>query len=220
MPVSASKALYRARESGDPIPLHGALMEVESRGARFRSGFLVLIAGASNSGKSSLAEFIVAEAGVPTLYFSADQDAWTTMTKFGGILTDRPSLQVGEELAREGGMDAYRDILKGSPVQFVFDSNPSLEDIALEIDAYVETWDAYPKIILIDNIVNIESEGDASGDQFIVSECHGLARRTKACVVLLAHVKEGDPKRNPSWPPKKPELLNQIQRLPDLIITV
>jgi hypothetical protein len=219
MPISAVKALYRAKESGEAIPLPGALHAVEERGGRFRRGHVVLIGGASNSGKSSLAMFISAESNVPALYFAADQDAWTTVTKFGAILSDRPSLDVAKDLAQDD--TRYRELLSDSRVHFVFDSNPTLADIELEIDAFVEIWDAYPDFIFIDNLVNIQGRsGEAGDDQFIVSECHGLARRTKSCVVLLVHVKEGDSKRNASWPPKKPDLLNQIQRLPDLIITV
>lgn len=222
MPVSALKALHRAKETGEPIPLPGALHEVEQRGGRFRTGHVVVIAGASNSGKSSLALFIAGESGVPTMYFSADQDPWLSITKLAGILSDVPSLDVARDLA--AGDDAtlrYRELLAGSPVHFVFDPSPTLEDIYLEVDAYVEVWDRFPPLIFVDNLVNIAGRsGEAGDDQYIVSECHALARRTKSCVVLLAHVREGDPRRDPSWPPKKPELLNQIQRLPDLILSV
>lgn len=219
MPISAVKALYRAKESGEAIDLPPAFRSVEERGGRFRRGHVVLIGGASNSGKSSVAMNIAAESNVPALYFAADQDAWTTVTKFGAILSDRPSLDVARDLAQDDSQ--YRELLAASNVHFVFDSNPTLEDIQLEIDAFVEVWDCFPDFIFIDNLVNIQGRsGDAGDDQYIVSECHAMARRTKACVVVLVHVKEGDSKRNASWPPKKPDLLNQIQRLPDLIITV
>src|SRR5574337_1312075 len=144
MPISAVKALSKAKESGEQIPLPGALHEVENRGGRLRSGFVVVIAGASNSGKSSLAQFIATETNLPTLYFAADQDAWQTMSKMGAILTDRPSIEVGQQLLTDNTL--YRELLATSKVHYVFDSNPSLEDIGLEVDAFVEVWDEYPRL--------------------------------------------------------------------------
>lgn len=220
MPVSATKALYKAAESGEPLPVPGVLSEIERRGGVFRKGHLVMIAAASNSGKSSFAEWLTAEANVETLYFSADQDPWTTTTKLAALLSGQTTHAVAEALTEGGDGEAYfNSVLEESKLHFVFDSNPSLEDIGQELDAYVDTWDEYPECIVIDNITNIDASGEHHDDQFITSELHGLARRTRACVIVLAHMKEGSVKDS-SMPLPKKDIYNQLHRYPDMILSV
>lgn len=185
-----------------------------------RRGHLSMIAGISNSGKSAFVEWLAAETNVPTLYFSADQDAWTSITRLGSILTGQATNAVAAAIAEDGpASDYYNTQLKDSNLHFVFDSNPSLEDVAAELDAYVDTWDMYPEMVVIDNLVNIEASGEHQDDMFIMSELHGLARRTGSHVCVLAHMKEGNVK-DPKMPPPKKDLYNQTQRYPDLIFSI
>src|SRR5690242_18069582 len=147
MPVAAKKALTKAAESGDPLPLPGALSEIERRGGRMRRGHLSMIAGISNSGKSAFVEWLAAETNVPTLYFSADQDAWTSVTGLGSVLTGQPTSAIAAAIAEDGpAADYYNSKMEDSNLHFVFDSNPSLEDIAAEITAFVDIWDGYPEL--------------------------------------------------------------------------
>lgn len=220
MPVAAYKALTKAAESGDPLPLPDFMSEIERRGGRWRRGQLSMIAGASGSGKSALAESIAALTNVPSLYFSADQDAWTSITRLGAILTGQPTNAVAAAIAEEGpAADYYNSQMEDSNLHFVFDSNPSLEDIAAELNAYVDTWDEFPELILLDNLVNIEASGEHHDDMFIMSELQGLAARTSAHVCVLAHMKEGSI-RDPKMPAAKKELYNQTQRFPYMILSV
>jgi hypothetical protein len=196
------------------------MSDIERRGGAFRRGHLSMIAGISNSGKSAFAQAIGIETPARTLYFAADQDEWTTSTRMSANVTGTPVNDVAAALA-EGG-DAgrfYEEQMDADGIRYCFDSNPSLEDIGLEIDAWVDTWDEYPDFILIDNLVNIEASGEHQDDMFIMSELHGLARRTKAHVCVLAHMKEGGVK-DPAMPAPKKDLYNQTQRYPDLILSV
>lgn len=219
MPVAATKALVKAAESGEPLPLPGALSEIVRRGGVFRKGHLVMIAAISNAGKSTFAEWLTAETNAPTLYFSADQDVWTTTTKLAATLSGQPTNAVAEALSGGEGQDYYNSVLESSNIQFSFDSNPSLEDIGAELSAYVDTWDEYPDCIVIDNLGNLDTAGEHQDDRWICSELHGLARRTKACVIVLIHMKETGVK-DPSMPLPKKEIYNQLHRDPDLILSV
>lgn len=221
MPVVAFKALSKAAETGDPLPLPGFMSEIERRGGRWRRGQLSMIAGASGSGKSALAESVAALTNVPSLYFSADQDAWTTTTRLASIITGDDKDTVGGAFSSGNGA-YYGGALAKSRISFCFDSNPTLADIGLELDAYVETWDEYPEVIVVDTLRNIsDSDSDKAGDLFIMKELHGLARRTKACVIVLAHLsmsglKEGEAVR----PRARSTLINKIDEMPDMILTV
>ena len=192
---------------------------VEQRGGVFRKGHLVMVAAIPNAGKSTFAEWLAANVAWPTLYFSADQDAWTSTTKLIAALTGEDANRVALNLNAGEGEGYYEDILEKSPIQFCFDSNPSLEDMGHEMDAYVETWDSYPDVIVVDNLVNIQGEGDKSSDMFILSELHGLARKTKACVVVLVHASEASTK-DPLRPPTRKDIINKLSVLPDMVLTV
>ena len=221
MPVLATKALVKAAESGDPLNLPACLGTVQSRGGVFRRGHLVLIGGIPNSGKSAFAEWLAEEVKAPAIYFSADQDPWTTTTRLASIITGDDKDTVGGAFSSGNGA-YYAGALSKSRISFCFDSNPTLADLGLELDAYVETWDEYPEVIVVDTLRNIsDSDSDKAGDLFIMKELHGLARRTKACVVVLAHLsmsglKEGEAVR----PRARSTLINKIDEMPDMILTV
>jgi molybdopterin-guanine dinucleotide biosynthesis protein len=221
MPVAATKALVKAAESGEALPLPDFMAEVVRRGGALRSGHMSMIAGISNSGKSAFIEAIAAMANVDTLYFSADQDAWTSITRLGGILTGHTVNSVAHALSEGGPAKDHIEMeLEDSRLHFVFDSNPSLEDVGLELDAYVDTWDEYPRLIVVDNLVNIDASGEHQSDLWITSELHGLARKTKSHVCVLTHAKEGPTAKAPHMPPSKADIYNQLQRYPDMILTI
>lgn len=193
---------------------------IEQRGGVFRKGHLVMIAAIPNAGKSAFAEWIAATVNLPALYFSADQDAWTSTTRLVSCVTGEETNAVATNLATGVGAGYYEDILAEQKIQFCFDSNPSLEDMGHELDAYVETWDSYPDVIVVDTLLNIsDGDGDKSSDQFILSELHGLARTTKACVIVLVHASEAGVK-DPHRPPPREKLINKVDALPDLVLMV
>jgi hypothetical protein len=125
------------------------------------------------------------------------------------------------EAALNGGPGEayYETLLEDSRIHFCFDGNPSLEDIESELNAYVDTFDSWPEVIVVDNLINVEGSGEYQEDQFIVRELHGLARTTGSCVILLAHASENAVK-DVSMPPSKKALINKVAKFPDLILTV
>lgn len=218
-PVLATQSLRKAAESGERLNLPLAMSVVEQRGGVLRRGHLAMIAGISNAGKSAFAEWLTAMTNLDTLYFSADQDPWTSTTRLAALLTGSTVENAALAIANEEGREAYDRALSSSRLSFCYDSNPSLEDIGLELDAYVETWDAYPDVIVVDNLVNVEGSGEMQEDQFIISELHSLARRTRSCVIVLAHCSEASTK-DPYSPPDRKSIINKLSKYPDLIYTV
>ena len=176
-----------------------------------------MVAGIPNSGKSAFAGTLAAQTNQPTLSYSADQDAWTSTTRLIASYTGEDTNQIGLNMS-SGSVD-YSGVLDRSKIQFCFDSNPTLEDINCELDAYVETWDEYPEVIVMDTLLNIAGSGEKQDDQYILGELHGIARRTKACVFVLVHASESNVK-DPTRPPPVKEVINKVNALPDLILTV
>lgn len=175
---------------------------------------MLMIAAVPNIGKSSFALYMLAkwaQQGVPSLVFSADQDEWTAMTKFTAAVTGMSFRQVQQSDCEEA--------VRGLPVWWCWDSSPSVEDISLEVDAWCETYDNWPEVILIDNLVNVEGSGDVQWDQAIVAQLHSLARVTKALVIVLVHASENEVKDR-AWPPGPKAIINKLSKLPETVITL
>ena len=217
MPVSATQALRKAAETGEPLPLPPAMARVVQAGGAFRRGHEVMIVGLPNAGKSAFAQWIAAQTNVPTLYFSADQDEFTASTRLAASLTGTPVGQIATAL-NIGEGTYFEQVLNQSNLKFCFDPTPSLEDIQLELDAYVDTWDDYPHMIVVDNLIDIDIAGPPDADHYILSELNALARKTRACVVVLAHGSEVTTKDN--HPPRMKDIHNKVSKKPQLILTV
>lgn len=164
------------------------------------------------------AQWYVTNMGIPTLYFCADSDSNTAITRLiaerTGYLTD----QIVEAL-ENGGEEYYERYLKDSQIHFCFDSGPTLGDIAEELEAYIELWDRFPRVILVDNLVNVEAEmgEEYSGMRLISKELHRLSRETGAAVIVLHHMREVG---NPLRPQPRTDLDGKVAKLPERILSV
>ena len=75
------------RHLDEPQLLPDLFPSLKKEGIRFRRGQVTMIAGQPNSGKSLLALFYGIKAEVPTLYVSADTDAYTTSIRAAAVIT-------------------------------------------------------------------------------------------------------------------------------------
>src|SRR5690606_26140060 len=88
-----------------------------------------------------------------------------------------------------------------------------------EIDAWVEFNDEFPKLIIVDNLLDVEplSDQEFASHKAILLELKSLARRTGALVLVLAHAKEeGDP----AFPAPKSGLQNKVSNTPAIMLSV
>jgi hypothetical protein len=215
--ISAVRALSLAADA-EALPRVEELADLYRYGFVPRRGQFLLIAGQPGAGKSAFALWWIARMKLRTLYFMADSDEFTTITRIGAILTGLEVDDIGEAI--ESGNTAFiEDDLDECNIQFCFDSGPTLQDIADEIDAYVELWDAFPELICIDNAMNVEAEmgEEHAGLRLVFKETHRMARETGAAVVMLHHVREeGSPRR----PPPRSGIQGKTSQLPERILTV
>jgi hypothetical protein len=111
---------------------------------------------------------------------------------------------------------------KFTHIKWVFDSSPSLDDIELEIRAYVELFGEAPQLIVIDNLMNVAAETDNewAGLRAIMMELHDMARKTEACVLVLHHVSEQSEYGSPTEPPARRAIHGKVSQLPALILTM
>ena len=111
---------------------------------------------------------------------------------------------------------------KMDKIQWVFDSSPSLDDIEMELKAYIELYGVAPELIVIDNLMNVAAETDNewAGLRAIMMELHDLARKTEACVLVLHHVSEGSEYGTGINPPPRRAIHGKVSQLCSLILTL
>ncbi len=179
-----------------------------------------MIAGQPNSGKSLLGLFYAVKAKVPTLYISADTDAYTTSMRAASIITGHKMTTI-EESFKQNGNKIYIDALSSvKNLEFAFDPSPTLDDIQLIIQSYGEKYGLFPELIIIDNLMNVAAlhDNEWTGMRDIMKACHHIARETEAAVFVLHHTSEAE--GDPYKPPARKAIQGKVSQLPEMIITV
>ena len=202
-------------------PLKSVWPSLADKHIYFRRGQVCMVAAAPNVGKSMFALVYALQADARTLFFSADTDTTTVMMRAASHTSGHSQISVENNLA---GDSHYYDhhFQKMDHIKWVFDSSPSLDDIELEIKAYVELYGLAPELIIIDNLMNVAAETDNewAGLRAIMMELHDMARKTEACVLVLHHVSEQSEYGSPTEPPARRAIHGKVSQLPALILTL
>lgn len=217
--LTLSRTLARA-DSGEPLPT--VFPALERARIRPRRSQVTMIAGQPNAGKSMFALHYALKLDEPTVYFSADSDEATQVTRAAAVVTGHRIEEVEQGL-RDGGEGYYADALAGwDKFRLDFNPNPSLEDIELTLLAYDEVYGRFPSLIIIDNLLNVVADAGGESEKKAYMEIQKvlkyLCRETGAAIFLLHHCTEADGK--PYWPPKRKAIQQKVNELPELEMTV
>lgn len=191
-------------------------------GIHFRRGQVSIVAAASGGGKSALATHIAVHAAprIPTLYCSADTDKITLGTRIAASILNRPVASVESDL-RRGDIETWSTVKDGTDhVWFYWDAYPSLQDVEDELDAYAYVTGAWPHLIVIDNLINIDSDGEAGHLQkdAVMHYLQQLANITNAHIMVLHHVT--GQYEDGLQPIPKSGLLDKVAKRPRLVLTL
>lgn len=213
--------IQRAREfdsqSGTPLP--SVYDRLKACTAEFRYGQVALIAAAPGIGKSIMALIEAIESGVETLYLSMDSDAGTQYERAASVVTGDKLSTVQEAIAR-GQVGKYDIALnRARNIRFVFDSNPTTDEVNEHLLAYGYAYGMWPKLIICDNVADIfaETEGHEGLNQ-TMEWLAALAKKTGACIIALHHV-TGEYEAGDIVVPLS-GLRGKISKKPTLIITL
>lgn len=202
-------------------PLPEVWKTLTAKEIKFRRGQVCMVAAAPNAGKSMLALIYAIKAGVRTLFFSADTDASTITMRVAAAMSQHAQNVVEQSLQKN---PHYYDeeLARVTNIEWVFDSSPTLDDMELEIKAYVELYGVMPELIVIDNLMNVvtDSENEWAALRAIMAELHDMARKTEACVLVLHHVSEASEYGSPTMPPPRRSIHGKISQLPSTILTL
>lgn len=188
---------------------------------QFRRGWLHLVASAPNTGKSMFAMVYALKAKVPTLFFSADTDLSTMRIRCLAHVTGHSQKVVEQNLLFD---ELYYDDVEAehlSHIKWVGESNPSLDDLSDELDAWIELYATPPSLIVIDNLLNVaaESDNEWAGLRRIMADLHGLAHKSSAALLVLHHVSEASEYKSMNPPPMR-SIQGKVSQLPEVIITL
>lgn len=214
------QSLYIRGAAGDPLPpVWDAL---EQKGTALRRGQLALVCAGPGTGKSAFVLAYALKSKVPTLYFSADSDAFTQLSRSVSILSGW-SLERSTRAVRSEDIGQVADDLDSLPIRFNYKASPSLDVIEESLAAYDALYEDFPALIVIDNITNVRTDAGDGDDPFsgleaLMDYLHEMARETGSCVIGLHHVT--GPYNDGDKPIPLSGIKGQIGRVPELILTL
>lgn len=192
---------------------------LDQAGIRPRLGTVTMIAAVPGAMKSMLALYWTARMNLPTLFFSADTDAYESTKRAAAMVSGHTQAEVEANLNRGEG-DQYFDVLENLNLRWVFETDPTYSDLELETAAFAEAHGEFPKIIVIDNLMNVvgESENEFASMRDTTKALKRLVRITDACVFVLHHMQETE--KDTSKPPARNRLQGKVSQLPEIILSI
>lgn len=207
-------------QGGDPLP--NVFASLTEAGTVFRRGQLCLVSAGPGTGKSAFVLAYALASGVPTLYLSADSDAFTQLTRAVAMTTDL-TLTQAENVVREARRQDIEGLFDQLAIRFNYSASPSLDQIETSMMAYEEVYGDYPALVVVDNVTNVRTGGDNDSDPFsgleaLMDYLHDMARSTGACVIGLHHVQGQYNDCNEPIPLSG--IKGQITRVPEMVLTL
>lgn len=156
------------------------------------------------------------------MYFSADSDAFTQLTRSISIMTNR-TLEESSRAVLNNSLGDVSEELAKVPIRFNYSASPTLDDIELSMKAYEEVYGDYPALAVVDNVTNVHTDGQDGDDPFsglegLMDYLATMARDTEACVVGLHHVT--GPYNDAAKPIPLSGVKGQISRVPSMVLTL
>lgn len=221
--LTANRALTLNAASAPELPRIEALKPLYDVGCRPRQGEIIMIAGRSGTQKSGFALWLAANWNLPTLYMSADMSGWQASIRLACMQLGMTTDQVEEQLHAPEGRRAVEQALAPLRITFSFSSPITMSGLEAEMDAQVELWDAYPKVIVIDNLMDIEGcDSDYAAQMAALQDLAALSRDTGSTILVLHHAtdKSREAKYDPSMPPSREQVKGGLSEKPELSLSV
>lgn len=181
-----------------------------------------MVAGRSGSQKSGLALFWVAQMGLPTLYITGDMTPFEATMRLAGMELLETSDEIERGLAG-GDRDRYLHALDDSNIVLAPMSPITWEGIDAELSAWVEVYNSFPPVIVVDNLMDVAgAEQDNAAQKEAMQNLSSLALATGATVIVLHHAtdKSDRARSTPGYPPSRAEIQNDVSAKPQLILTI
>lgn len=218
--IPASRSIGPVREAARPMPWIEEMRPVYDLGVTFRAGQLIMVAGHPGSGKSLWVQWLCHRWNRPTLYFSMDMSQSDTVTRLGALCTGMTSDAVKKAFERDDDESIWvEEQLESSLMDFVYDDAPTLQEFVTQLQAYEEMYGHLPEVLVIDNLVDIDHEGDdeyRAWNQTLLW-LKSLCRNTGMTVIVVHHARELD---SSDYPAARKDFAGKPGRTPELMFSV
>lgn len=194
-----------------PTPFYPSL---EKAGIRFWRSQLWLVVGPGSAGKSLLISNLVAKWGRPTLAFLLDQDQATAAARFAATEMDAPFLDIKKNLD-----DPYTAQVLAAMGFIQTDYRAeNLDDIELQLNAYIERYGEPPEIIVVDNLGNMASslENEWAVLKALTLELDVMARKYEMLIICAHHTSD----QPTTEPLPRSAVLGKISQYPRGILSI
>jgi len=182
-----------------------------------------MVAGRSGNQKSGFALWYTVQMNLNTLYLSADMSAFTASARIASMMTGLNT--DGIEAQMHAGGAARADVLDSmANLNLTFSFGPiTWPGVDAELEAYVELHNAYPEVIVIDNLMDIAgAASDYAIQMDAMQNVTDLSRATEATVLVMHHAsdKSWDARTDPWSPPSRDQIKNGMSEKPELTLSV
>lgn len=218
--LSARRSVTKARESAEAFPRIPELEDLYTTGTELHKGQVMMVAGQPGSQKSGFALWLTTMLDVPTLYYAADSDAATMSSRVAAIKTNVTSSTVRHDFANPDRAAYYEEALAESLIEFAYDASPGIAELEENLKTWVELFDTWPDVIVIDNLVDMytDTENEFSGNKEMLKMFKLWARETGAMVLVLHHMSEAG--SDPDKPGPRKAIQGKVSQTPALILSV
>jgi len=208
--------------AGEPIP--HPFRGLQKLDVEFRRGELSLVAAGPGTGKSLFALNVALYGSMPVMYWSADSNSATQLSRATAMLTGDDVRSVKKALL-ENKFEAYERVLGDKWwIRFSYEAMPTPADLEADLEVYHEVFGCYPHLCVVDNITNVDNGGAGDADSFtfglegMCEYLNDMARETAAHVQALHHV-TGEYSDGLKAIPLS-GVKGKISRVPSLILTI
>ncbi|MEU0159003.1 AAA family ATPase [Streptomyces sp. NPDC006261] len=208
--------------SGEPIPNLSKVLQ--KKGVDFNRGDFSLVVAGPGTGKSLFALNLALAGSLPVMYWSADSNAATQLSRATAILTG-DSIKDVKKALQEGNFSEYERVLGDRWwIRLNYEAMPKQEDMEADLEIYYEIFGCYPHLCLVDNITNVDTGGASDAESFtfglegMCEYLNDMARQTESHVMALHHVigEHSDGLK----PIPLSGVKGKIHRVPALILTI
>lgn len=215
------RAQQASGSAGEPLPT--VFNTLASNTVHIRQSQLTLIAAAPGVGKSLVSLTLALQAGVPTLYMSADSDEFVMFTRAAAMLTGWTTQEVESAMNDDSTVEGRRTIIAAmnaaQHIRWNFDPDPTYADLERELEAFAGVYGEFPKLVVVDNLANLYNpDGEGGGVKETCQYLKVVARMTGAAVVALHHVTGGYDDGNIAVPLSG--LIEKISKIPEVVLTL
>jgi KaiC/GvpD/RAD55 family RecA-like ATPase len=195
-------------------------------GAHIRRGQLSMVVGPPGGGKTAfITDWMIALRNNPlgmdyhVLFFSLDSDRGTVGVRVAAGVTGWETSEVESYVQRLDPGVMKRIEESTAHIGYCFYSHPNKDDIDEQITAFAYLYGKWPDVIIVDNLVDVESDAESFQGYYEISEwLKVVASQTGAAVVLLHHARGQF--NNGNMPLPLDAVLGQVSRPQRLILTL